>query len=134
MLTSPNFGQILWPREGNCKWLNLSFELNMNLLRIFSLRGRITRSEFNISMIVVLLLSSAASTFYSYFNVSNNYLRMVLILLAYLIVIFQGYKRNQDLGKKGWKIFLGLDLQLLTKHGVEGENEYGPDPRLSDIS
>lgn len=58
---------------------------------------------------------------------------MVLILLAYLIVIFQGYRRNQDLGKKGWKIFLGLDLQLLIKHGVEGENEYGPDPRLHNV-
>ena len=105
----------------------------MNLLKVFSFKGRITRLEFNISIAIVILLLLAGVFFYPYFDDSNHYLSISMILLSILIIVLQGYKRYHDLGQKGWRIFISLDYTLFIKEGDEGENEHGPDPRMSNV-
>ncbi len=95
----------------------------------FSYNGRITRREYIMSVLLgpVIFLP----IIFVIINWNNYYITLILPFYGWFINM-QAIKRCHDLGQSGWWQFQPLSfnrIKLLTMSGVEGDNEYGPDPR-----
>ena len=94
----------------------------------FSFEGRITRTEYGIS-----LLASPIYLFSSIFLCrQNNYLILVLLPIILWFLFAQSAKRCHDFGKSGWyqiPVFNFSNIEMIFKEGSAGDNEYGPNPR-----
>lgn len=100
--------------------------------RLFSFNGRIRRTEYGLSYIVYII-------WYALMRINNSTqdpdLLFSLILLAaaipvYWLVLAQGAKRCHDVGRNGWwQLIPFYPLYLIFGEGVQGSNEYGPDPK-----
>ncbi|MES2809838.1 MAG: DUF805 domain-containing protein [Bacteroidota bacterium] len=92
----------------------------------FSFDGRIRRTEFGITFIIltafILFLAS------EYKNDDGTVLMAALPLLW--LIGAQGAKRCHDIGKTGWwQCIPFYFLILLTKDGIAGDTKYGEDPK-----
>jgi uncharacterized membrane protein YhaH (DUF805 family) len=90
--------------------------------------GRARRSEywyfvlFNIIASVVLTIVGI--------TIKNNILSNLYSLAILIPSIAVGVRRMHDVGKSGWFILIPIyNLILACTNGVEGENEYGADPK-----
>ncbi len=96
----------------------------------FSFKGRIKRTEYCISLLVmpILMLSSDL-----YLIRPCGLILFILLLVIGLWFFFaQSAKRCHDIGKSGWyqiPVFNFGIIEMLFKEGFVGDNEYGPDPR-----
>lgn len=125
----------------------------------FSFKGRITRSEYVISLgmyvysfiifgILIIGMFGVLDGFSDEMELSSDSLFVFLFffVLFPLFILFvyhscwfifaQGVKRCHDLGYNGWYQFLPLYcLWMMFANGDEGSNEYGPDPkgRINDV-
>ena len=96
----------------------------------FSFNGRITRSEFGISLILyfiayLLLLGIIDS------SPDNKIMGLLFIPLLWFLWA-QGAKRCHDINNSGWmQIIPFYVLWMLFQAGKRGPNEYGEDPKAS---
>jgi len=93
----------------------------------FSFKGRIRRTEFGISLIIVSIINQGISYLMEY-DVS------LWILLLYIPALWffgaQGAKRCHDVGLNGWWQLIPFSpLFLLLKDGQPGTNEFGSNPK-----
>jgi len=96
---------------------------------IFSFNGRIRRTEYGLTRIIVLtvyfLLIMTMREDEGFEALGLVYIPMLWILLA------QGAKRCHDLGKSGWfQIIPFYGLWLLFESGNRYPNEYGYNPKF----
>jgi uncharacterized membrane protein YhaH (DUF805 family) len=91
--------------------------------------GRIRRTEYNISLIVVSI-----SNFVLYLII-ESFEPFILVLLAYILNVWfslaQGTKRCHDIGKSWWyQLIPIMQFWLIFKNSQDGTNEYGRNPKL----
>jgi uncharacterized membrane protein YhaH (DUF805 family) len=114
------------------------------MLRWFNARGRISRRQYLLSMLAIYLLTFG--WFYIGGLMSANedlaikttgmMLFVTTLVAGGVVNAFLVIRRLHDLGKPGthgWLLFVPmysiyLQLVLLFAKGVEGHNQYGPDP------
>jgi uncharacterized membrane protein YhaH (DUF805 family) len=102
----------------------------------FSFEGRIRRTEYGISLIVYVIfavflnvLPSAMESGSGAASITSIVLLVLLIPMLWLLYA-QGAKRCHDLGRSGWwQLIPFYVFVLLFTDGVEGSNEYGPNPK-----
>lgn len=108
--------------------------------RPFSLKGRIRRSEYGLSVILYSVLavilqiimagmaSSAPSD-----KSAAPFLFMVLLIpyiMLWWFMVAQGAKRCHDMGHSGWyQLIPFYGLLMLFMNGDKGTNEYGDNPK-----
>ena len=96
----------------------------------FSFKGRIRRTEYCLSLIIIYPLLFIIMIF----TISNNGEMYALDLAAIpLLWMFwaQGAKRCHDLGKNGWWQLMPIyNKNLLHKEGQRFPNKYGDDPKV----
>jgi uncharacterized membrane protein YhaH (DUF805 family) len=90
--------------------------------------GRARRSEYwyfvLFNIIASIVLSIVGIT------IKNNILSNLYSLAVLIPSIAVGVRRMHDVGKSGWFILIPIyNLILACTNGVEGENEYGGDPK-----
>ena len=89
----------------------------------FSFKGRITRTEYHLSMILfVLIFFMSAFLFFP----KNNYLYHIPMTLDIWFLLAQGTKRCHDFGENMWFFLCGFEI--FYKKGDEGNNKYGEKP------
>ena len=104
----------------------------------FSFNGRIRRTEYGISMLVIVFILVAIGILLDPEN--NKDVTTNLILLALYIPIFwfnlaQGAKRCHDVGNSGWwQLIPFYGLWLLFENGENRTNKYGENPKLTPIA
>lgn len=94
----------------------------------FSFEGRIRRTEYGISYIIYLFVASALS----FLNTDYGSESILLILYIPLIwfMLAQGAKRCHDRSASAWyQIIPFYVFWMLFANSIEGENEYGPNPK-----
>ncbi|AHM59958.1 hypothetical protein D770_08475 [Flammeovirgaceae bacterium 311] len=97
----------------------------------FSFDGRIRRTEYCISFIIMLIFRVSIELF-----TESNEPAIIMVLLVLLIpmmwfTLAQGAKRCHDLGKSGWWVIVPFyGLWLLFAEGEAGQNRYGSNPKL----
>lgn len=99
---------------------------------IFSFEGRIRRTEYDISFIILIVakviigLMLASSS-----DASFNVAFFMLMLPVRIFYFAQGAKRCHDVNISGWFQLIPLvPLYLIFGKGVQGTNKYGDDPKL----
>jgi len=113
----------------------------------FSTKGRIRRTEYAISSIILLIYYQII---YLIFFINDDYvdallklpinlnssiivliLNILLYLVGFIFSITQNTKRCHDVGESGWMQLVPFYLIfLLFKKGNLEENEYGQNPKL----
>ena len=113
---------------------------------IFKPEGRITRRMYLVMFIIfyfinILCLMIIWDSFHSQ-SWAVFYAALVVLVASICILLVQAIKRLHDIGHD-WKYalyllippplnFIGF-IWLAAKKGQDGENEYGPDPRKTDV-
>jgi uncharacterized membrane protein YhaH (DUF805 family) len=83
---------------------------------VFSIKGRIRRTEYGISLLIATFINVATAGFG--------------IILTLPVMILQGAKRCHDLGNSGWyQLIPFYGLFLLFQDGERGPNIYGENPK-----
>ena len=101
----------------------------MALKRYADFNGRSRRSEywfFYLFFMIILVVLNLLTVYVSALSIVSviAYLGLLLPLIA------AGVRRMHDVGKSGWYLLIPIySLILLFTAGVEGSNEYGPDPK-----
>ena len=101
----------------------------MALKRYADFNGRSRRSEYWFFYLFCMIIIVTLSLLSAY--VSALSILLVIFYLGMLIpLIAAGVRRMHDVGKSGWYLLIPIySLILLFTGGVEGSNEYGPDPK-----
>lgn len=108
--------------------------------RPFSLKGRIRRSEYGVSVIlysalaVILQTIMAAIVSSTPSDKSAAPVLILVLLLPYIMLwwfmVAQGAKRCHDMGHSGWyQLIPFYGLLMLFMNGDKGTNEYGDNPK-----
>lgn len=120
-------------------------------MRLFSFKGRSGRMEYflhnlidDVVMIALIVIISVIMVAFEDSRAST--IAAILGVLCIIAVLFLGImsdiavtvRRFHDLGRPGsgfWLLLIPiyniiLGLTLLFKRGIEGDNEYGPDPLI----
>ncbi len=108
------------------------------LVRAFSFKGRITRAEFLLSHLLVLVYALSFKVVSVYTDVSSLFVgdeaaHDVYVRLAFAnLFVFcwfytaQGMKRCHDVGWSGWRFYIPfINVLLLFKRREEVQNRYG---------
>jgi uncharacterized membrane protein YhaH (DUF805 family) len=101
----------------------------------FSFAGRVRRTEYVASIILLNVGNYALSTAVAPIFEVIDYVLLVLIIPLLWFAFAQGAKRCHDLGKSGfWQFVPFYFLWLLFEEGMDEENEYGKSPKSSLFS
>ena len=104
----------------------------------FSFEGRIRRTEYGLSLIIVavarvtlmMVIAGAAGNSSSADGVGGIF--FLLSLPLYWCLIAQATKRCHDLGNSGWwQLIPFYGFWLLFQNGEEQKNQYGENPKLT---
>lgn len=103
--------------------------------KVFSSRGRITRTEYIMSDLIFFLYYEVRNwTSHTYNPTGEISALMIFVLILSIAVICfiitQGTKRCHDIGRSGyWQLVPFFWFAMIFFDGDEGENRYGPDPK-----
>ena len=101
---------------------------------VFSFEGRIRRTEYGISFIILVFARVILSLML--FSSGGENVNLVFILMLPVRIFFaQGAKRCHDVGISGWFQLIPLmPLYLIFGSGDQGPNKYGDDPKLQTVN
>ncbi len=95
----------------------------------FSFEGRIRRTEYGLSIIIMYAYVFGVGRFIRFAELSEG-IMVVLLIPAYWFILAQGAKRCHDRGNSGWYQILPLyGLWMLFADSDNGINKYGPNPK-----
>lgn len=95
----------------------------------FSLKGRIRRLEYGLSLLMYLFFY-LMTIFMLEVSVGFGIIFFILLILSFIVILTQGTKRCHDLGHAGYYQFIPFyTLWLLFQEGDEKENSYGLNPK-----
>ena len=102
---------------------------------IFSFDGRIRRTEYGISFIILVFARVILSLMLVSGGGENINVAFFILMLPVRFFFFaQGSKRCHDVGISGWYQLIPLmPLYLIFGAGHEGPNKYGEDPKLQTV-
>lgn len=93
-----------------------------------SFKGRIQRTEYNISLIIIAVLYFLIFPYVTAHGTGWT-MRALLYLPLLWLLIAQNAKRCHDRGHNGWWQLLPFYfMELIFNKGNKGANEYGDDP------
>jgi uncharacterized membrane protein YhaH (DUF805 family) len=101
----------------------------------FSFDGRIRRTEYGLSLLILLfaqmIIGGIIGIGSNSSNAGENIIIFYILMLPALIFIWaQGAKRCHDLGNNGWwQLIPFYGLWLLFADGQDGTNQYGDNPK-----
>ena len=100
----------------------------------FSFNGRIRRTEFGLSYLILNIIAFIIElALDSDYNNGLKFLLMLLIFVIIWLILSQSAKRCHDLGNSGWyQIIPFYGLWLLFSDSDRGPNEYGLNPKGID--
>lgn len=99
----------------------------------FSFKGRISRTEYALSILLSLI------GFFLIIGISSDYkhgyLVNLFVIITYLLFnLTQGTKRCHDINQSGLIQFIPFSVFILVfQKGVNGRNKYGEDPKSNNI-
>jgi uncharacterized membrane protein YhaH (DUF805 family) len=95
----------------------------------FSFEGRIRRTEYGLSIIVMYAYFFVFGFFIAFAELGTG-IMYVLLIPGYWFILAQGAKRCHDRGDSGWYQIIPLyGLWMLFADSDNGFNEYGPNPK-----
>lgn len=98
--------------------------------RLFSFEGRIRRSEYGISFLVLAIVFGILNTLVK--EAATSGLLFFFYIPLQWILIAQGAKRAHDMDKSGWwQLVPFFNIWTVFSQGTVGPNQYGPDPKQS---
>ena len=102
-------------------------EKQNSISKLFSLKGRIGRSEYCMTYLIVWLISLPINVIDDGpFVIFYSFIYLVLFIPMYWIYLAQGAKRCHDLGHSGWfQLIPFYFLWMMFAKGTPEENEYG---------
>ena len=102
-------------------------EKQNSIRKLFSFKGRIGRSEYCMTYLVVWLISFPINVIKDeIFLAFYSLIFLVLFIPMYWIYLAQGAKRCHDLGHSGWfQLIPFYFLWMMFAKGNSEENEYG---------
>lgn len=97
----------------------------------FSFKGRIRRLEYNLSILIyVLIVVGAMIIVYRFYNYHFSTAYLIIRIPITWFILAQGAKRCHDVGNSGWYIIIPFySIILMFIEGDVGDNQYGPDPK-----
>ena len=99
----------------------------------FSFEGRIRRTEFGLSFIILVVGRVALAMLLAGVSSGQDISPIYFLLQIPLLWFFwaQGAKRCHDVGWNGWcQLIPFVPLYLIFGGGANGINEYGIDPKM----
>lgn len=101
---------------------------------LFSIKGRIRRTEYGISLIFIAILYLVIFPFVSAKGGKCS-IRALLYLPLFWLLIAQGAKRCHDRGHSGWWQLIPFYFdELIFNKGDKGTNEYGENPKAKGLN
>lgn len=95
----------------------------------FSFKGRIRRTEYGISYIIMYAVAIIIGLFAGFLELGEGAI-YILLLPAYWFMFAQGTKRCHDRGNNGWyQIIPFYGFWMLFADSDYGKNKYGPNPK-----
>ncbi len=95
----------------------------------FSFRGRIRRTEYVLSIVLVYVIIYVVANIITSTNLDGEIL-IIFFIPIYWFIFAQGAKRCHDRGNSGWfQIIPFYNLWMLFADSETGENQYGQNPK-----
>lgn len=96
---------------------------------ILSAHGRMSRGRYWIIWLICFFTNVALAFLIASINKESIKALLFVSFFLSIFLLIQGIKRMHDTGRSGWYIIVPFyNLILAFTQGVDGENEYGPDP------
>ncbi|MBS4022636.1 MAG: DUF805 domain-containing protein [Dethiobacter sp.] len=97
--------------------------------------GRARRKEYWMFFLINLIIAVVLSFI-------SDYLYYLYVLAVFIPGLAVSVRRLHDIGKSGWWFFISLIpiagwiwyIVLMATNGQLGENQYGPNPKESEVS
>lgn len=96
--------------------------------------GRSTRKEYWMFFLFNILIYFGLVLIEWIFGISAESLLVnIYQLVIFLPTLAVGVRRMHDVNKNGWYLLIPIyNYILLLKDGINGENEYGPNPKINN--
>ena len=116
------------------------------MVKLFTLKGRITRKQYILTSLAVTLVAFVIAFVIGFVSgvagmseEAGSGLGTIVSFAAAFVQAFLVVRRLHDIGKPGWHYWLllvplyniYLGLVILFTPGTQGSNEYGPDPSVA---
>lgn len=100
---------------------------------VFSFSGRIRRTEYGVSYILVFVSMFGWANINSFFEVIAFHI-LVQLIAIYWFLFSQGSKRCHDMGKSGfYQLIPFYFFAMILSEGENRSNKYGQDPKLVEL-